>query len=92
MTEHNSPPHEEPANEDKRWLDEPKNVTKLVYGLAVLCALTVLADFIWARHGHFDIEETPGFFAIYGFISYCFIVLSAKQLRRLLKRDENYYD
>ena len=78
--------------DEKRWLDEPRNVTRLVYALAVLCVLSVLADFIWHRHGHFSFEEIPGFYAIYGFIAYCFIVLSAKQLRKLLKRDENYYD
>jgi len=78
--------------EDKRWLDHPKNVDKIFYALIAVCVLSVLADFIWSRHGHFDFEEIPGFYAIYGFIAYCFIVLSAKQLRRILKRDENYYD
>ena len=78
--------------DDERWLDKPKNVSKLIYGLVLLCALSVLADFVWARHGHFDFEEIPGFYAIYGFLAYCFIVLSAKQMRKLLKRDEDYYD
>ena len=78
--------------DDKRWLDEPKNVTKLFYALVIACALSVLADFVWTRHGHFSFEEFPGFYAIYGFIAYCSIVLTAKQLRKILKRDENYYD
>ncbi len=78
--------------DEKRWLDNPKNVSKLVYLLVAACILSVLADFVWSRHGHFSFEEIPAFYAVYGFVAYCFIVLSAKQLRRILKRDENYYD
>lgn len=78
--------------DDKRWLDDSKNVNLLLYALIAGCVLSVLADFIWSRHGHFDFEEIPGFYAIFGFLAYCIILLSAKQLRRLIKRDENYYD
>ncbi|MGB0867563.1 MAG: hypothetical protein ACPGSC_13720 [Granulosicoccaceae bacterium] len=80
------------ADEDKRWLDEPKNVNKLVYALAIVCALSVLADFVWHRHGHFSFEEFPGFYAFYGFVACCAVVFVAIGLRHLIMRDENYYD
>ncbi|NGO43481.1 hypothetical protein G6048_15360 [Streptomyces sp. YC419] len=73
-------------------MDEPRNVTRLVYGLAVLCALSLLADFLYTKHPHFSVEGWPGFYAVYGFVGSVTLVLVAKELRRLLRRDEDYYD
>jgi hypothetical protein len=33
-----------------------------------------------------------GFYAIYGFVACVLLVVIAKELRKLLMRDENYYD
>ena len=41
--------------------------------------------------GH-DAGPWFGFFAFFGFGAYVFIVLSAKALRRLIKRPEDYYE
>lgn len=71
--------------------DDPKTVSWLIRLLALACAATVLADFIWHRHAEFDIEGLPGFYALFGFGAYCLIVLGAKQLRRFLHRPEDYY-
>ena len=79
-------------NDDRRWLDKPRNVTRIVYGLAALCALALVADFFYAKHPHFDIERWPGFYAVYGFVVSVTLVLTAKQLRKLLRRDEDYYE
>lgn len=79
-------------NGDRRWLDEPRNVTRIVYGLAVLCALALVADFFYAKHPHFAVERWPGFYAVYGFAVSMALVLTAKRLRRWLRRDEDYYD
>ncbi|MBE2294358.1 MAG: hypothetical protein IAF00_05380 [Phycisphaerales bacterium] len=75
------------------WLDQPSNVNKLVGLLIAVCVGLALLDAVYVKHGHFAFEEAfPLFYGVYGFLAYCFIVLSAKALRRLLKRDENYYD
>ena len=74
------------------WLDQPSNVDKIVYALWAVCAFLILLDLVYHKHSHFGFENWFGFYAWYGFIAYCFIVLSAKALRRILKRDENYYD
>ena len=80
-------------NDDRdRWLDRPRNVTRLVYGLYALGAALLLADLFYEKHVHFDFEAWFGFFAFFGFGAYVFIVLSAKVLRRLIKRPEDYYD
>lgn len=76
----------------RRWLDEPRNVTRIVYGLATLCGLALLADFGYTKNPHFAAEGWHGFYAIYGFVVSVGLVLGAKQLRRLLKRDEDYYE
>lgn len=79
-------------NDDHRWLDDPRNVTRIVYGLAVLCALALVADFGYLKQPHFDIERWPGFYAVYGFVVSMTLVLTAKQLRKLLRRNEDYYE
>ena len=81
-----------PRNDRDYWLDQSRNINKLLWALAGICVLLLLSDFVFDRHGVFGFEHWFGFFAWFGFISYCFIVLSAKQLRRLLRRDETYYD
>lgn len=78
--------------QDRRWLDEPRNVTKVVYGLATLCALAFLADLFYSKKPHFEVEEWFGFYAIYGFVGSVALVLAAKAMRPLLKRDEDFYE
>lgn len=80
------------TDDRRRWLDEPRNVTRIVYGLVALCVLSVLADFFYTKHPHFSVERWPGFYALYGFTGSVALVLSAKGLRRFLRRDEDYYE
>lgn len=79
-------------DDDRRWLDEPRNVTRIVYALAALCALALLADFGYLKYPHFEVERWPGFYAVYGFGVSVSLVLAAKQLRKVLRRDEDYYE
>ncbi|MDH5672496.1 MAG: hypothetical protein OEZ06_10130 [Myxococcales bacterium] len=72
--------------------DERKNIDRIFYALVGVCAAVVLADFAYEKHGHFDFENIPGAHAIFGFVAYVGLVLTATQLRKLLKRDEDYYD
>lgn len=82
-----------PSDGKTHWLDRPGNVNRLVLALVAACVGLVLFDAVYVKHGHFAFEEAfPAFYGVYGFLAYCFIVLSAKALRRLLKRDEDYYD
>jgi hypothetical protein len=76
----------------KRWLDHPRHVSGIVYTLAALCLLLVLADLFYEKHTHFAWEGWFGFFGFFGFIAFFLIVLSGRPLRRLLMREEDYYD
>lgn len=78
-------------NERERWLDRPRNVARLVYLLYAVCAGLLLADLFYEKHAHFAFESWFGFFALFGFFAYVVIVLSAKLLRRLISRPEDYY-
>jgi len=80
------------APDDRRWLDHPRNVTRLVRGLYVLCGLAFLADLLYRKHPHFEVEHWFGFYAGFGFLASVTLVLTAKQLRKLLMRDEDYYE
>ena len=64
----------------------------IVYALYVICALLLIVDGFYHKHGHFAFEQWFGFYAFYGFVAYMVIVNSARLLRRLVKRDEHYYD
>ena len=81
-----------PPGEAPRWLDDKKNIDKIWYALCAVCALLVAADFLYHKHAHFPVEEFPGFHAAFGFAFFTLVVLSGAPLRRLLMRDEDYYD
>lgn len=80
------------SGDDRRWLDDPRNVTRVVYGLVLLCGLVFVADLLYTKHPHFDVERVFGFYALYGFIGSVALVLTAKGMRPWLRRDEDYYE
>ncbi|WP_102144968.1 hypothetical protein [Mycobacterium hubeiense] len=79
-------------DDERRWLDEPHNVTRIVYGLFAMCTVALVADLFYTKHPYFDVERLPGFYAVYGFVVSLTLVLTAKQLRKLLRRNEDYYE
>lgn len=77
---------------NRRPLDDPRNVNRIVYTLYTVCALAFLPDFFYPKHPHFAFESWFGFYAAFGFVASVTLVLTAKQLRRVLRRHEDYYD
>jgi hypothetical protein len=76
----------------KFWLDDRRNVTKVVWGLVALCAFLFVADAFYDKHPVFVAETYFGFYGVFGFVVCVGLVLTAKWLRTFLKRRENYYD
>ena len=76
------------------WLDDPKNVDKVFWVLAGVCALLWAIDFFLHRHAHpgFGWETLPGFHGVFGFVAFWCIVIAGKHLRKVLMRDEDCYD
>jgi uncharacterized membrane protein YkgB len=81
MSEHGAPPSV-----------SKETVGKLIVALIVFCVFVVLLDFGYEKHGHYDFEKIPGFHAVFGFVSFVLLVLSATQMRKLVMRREDYYD
>lgn len=82
----------EPDSSDRGWADRPgpkRLVRMMLYGV---CAVLLLAEIFVHRHTVHELESVPAFYALYGFLALVFAVLAASGLRRLVKRDEDYYD
>ncbi len=77
--------------ENKYWLDNKKNIDKIVYALVLICVGLFLSDLMYHKHTKLAIENWFGFYAWYGFICCVSLVLLASKMRKLLKRDEDYY-
>lgn len=78
--------------EPARWLDDRRNVNKIIYTVYAICAVLLLIDPLVHKHGPFEIEHWWGFYGIYGFVGCVFLVLAAKVLRLIVMRPEDYYD
>lgn len=74
------------------FFDDPKVVSWILRIFYVLCALLVVADFVVHRHIYTELEEIPAFYALYGFVACVLLVFAASGLRKLLMRDEDYYE
>jgi hypothetical protein len=88
----NEPHRDEPTNEPRRWLDEPRHVAWIIWALTGVCGALAGADLFYDKHGHFGFENIVGFHAGFGFVGCVGLVLVAKLLRRVLMRGEDYYD
>jgi len=80
--------HHEPSG----FFDKPENISKMLKVFYAICGLLVVADFIVHRHIYHSWEKLPAFYAIYGFIGCVVLVLTAKEMRKVLMREEEYYD
>ena len=80
------------SDDRKYWLDDRQNITKVVWGLVILCGILFVADAFYDKHPHFIAETYFGFFGTFGFVVCVGLVLTAKVMRILLKRGEDYYD
>ena len=60
----------------------------------VAAAVLVIVELmpVHESHGHHWWHVFPGFDLLYGFVGCVFLVLAAKELRRVVKRDEDYYE
>ncbi len=80
-----------PAARPFMWLlSEPvRKGFMYVVGLGALVFAGL--DYVIPRHAHFGFEHIKGFFALFGFVAFSFVVLSGWPLRALTGRPEDYY-
>ncbi len=80
-------------NDNKQYIfDNPKNVTLLVRALYTCCFILFAMDLVIHRHIYHPWEEFIGFYAFYGCLACVVLVLLAREMRKLVMRDEDYYD
>jgi len=79
-------------DEKQHIFDKPENVKRLLRGFYAVCGVLVVLDFVLHRHIAHSWENTPAFYAIFGFIACVVLVLIAKEMRKALMRKEDYYD
>lgn len=79
-------------DDDLHVFDKPQNVRRVLHILYGICAVLFAADLVVHRHIEHPWEGVPGFYAIYGFVACVLLVLIAKEMRKVVMRDEDYYD
>jgi len=80
------------ASERRYWLDDSRNVDRIVWGVYGICAFLFLIDILVPKHGPFSVEHVFAFYGVFGFVACVGLVLAAKALRVILMRPEDYYD
>jgi sterol desaturase/sphingolipid hydroxylase (fatty acid hydroxylase superfamily) len=80
------------SHQDDHWLARPATIKLLWRVFAAVLVLLVLAQAVIYVKGYFGVDGWFGFGAAYGFLSCLAMVLFAKALGYVLKRDEDYYD
>lgn len=93
MTESSPSDSPQEGNGSKRyWLDDMRNVYKVFWALVLVCVVLFLADAVYEKHVILSFEEWFGFYGLFGFFVSFALVLIARELRKILMRDEDYYD
>jgi hypothetical protein len=78
-------------HDSDHWLVRPTTI-RWIWRVSIgVLALTVLLQLVIKIKGYFGIDGWLGFGAAYGFLSCLVMVLVAKGLGFILKRDEDYY-
>ncbi len=71
---------------------ETKNIGAILFWvMAGLSLALVAADLLIVRHEKIAFANSVGFYGIWGFLAFSFVVLMGWPLGKLLRRDENYY-
>ena len=81
-----------PPSTDDHWLVRPATIRGLWIGFSLILALTVIAQAFIKIKGYFGVDAWFGFGAVFGFLACVAMVVVAKALGGLIKRDEQYYD
>lgn len=74
------------------FFDKPENLKRVLRVFYAVCAGLLLLDFFHHRHVTHAWENLWGFYGLFGFVACVVLVLAAKELRKVVMRDENYYD
>lgn len=77
--------------ENDAWLARPSSIRLMWWIFAAVLVLSVAAQLLFKVKGYFGVDGWLGFGAAFGFLSCLAMVVFAKLLGLVLKRDEAYY-
>jgi uncharacterized membrane protein len=80
-----------PGPQNDAWLARPTTIRALWWAFAALLALSVAAQALFKVKGYVGADGWFAFGAVYGFLSCLAMVLVAKGLGHVLKRNQDYY-
>ena len=73
------------------WTEAKVAGTAIFWGIGLLSAFLIVIDLAVDRHEYVHMAEATGFYALWGFAAFAFVVLIGWPLGRLLRRSETYY-
>jgi len=76
----------------KHFFDQPRNIKFMLRVFYAICLALFAADFVYRRDITHAFESTPGFYALFGLGACVALVLAAKEMRKVLMRDEDFYE
>lgn len=74
------------------FFDPPRNRRMVRWALFGMCSVLLILGLFIEAHGELYWEKAPNFFAAYGLLSCVSLILIAKLLRKIVRREEHYYD
>jgi hypothetical protein len=77
---------------EQHFFDDPNNLKRVLRVFYAICVGLLLLDFIHHRHVIHAWESMWGFYAVFGFVACVVLVLVAKEMRKVVMRDESYYE
>ena len=79
-------------DEKEDFFDKQRNIDRFLMVFYVICVVLFVLDFVIHRHSMHNLEELPGFYAVFGFVAFVALVVGSILLRKLIMRKEDYYD
>ena len=77
---------------EEHWLARPQTIRQSWIVFIAILVLTVLAQVFIKVKGYFGVDGLFGFGAAFGFLCCAAMVVLARLLGPILKRDDRYYD
>ncbi len=74
------------------WIFRRRTVDGAFWGMCLLCAGLGLADVLLQWRAIMAFEAFPAAYGLFGFVSFVGIVFAGIGLRKVIMRDEDYYD
>ncbi|MCK5498189.1 MAG: hypothetical protein KAI77_03260 [Gammaproteobacteria bacterium] len=80
------------SNGKEHYFDKPENVNFVLRIFYAVCGLLLITDIFYHRHVIHSLEDIFGFYTLYGFVACVALVRIATYMRKVIMRDEDYYD